>query len=91
MANQFQVTWIDRGARRTPLSKPRVQPDPAYPQGIDLDVSAGQEPTCVATLPYPAKRIGFYQVECRQCGYSVVCTTAGRVDDPRSIRMACKR
>jgi hypothetical protein len=41
-------------------------------------------------LPYPAKRIGHYRIECELCGLRVACTTAGRPDDPRSIRIACK-
>ena len=31
-----------------------------------------------------------YLVECTICGMSVVLTTAGRPDDPKSIRMPCK-
>lgn len=80
----FIIEWLDSGR------EPRVKPNPAYPNGIDLDVSDGQIPTCQAMLPYPAKRIGSYVVECRLCGIRIGCTTAGRPDDPRSIRIACK-
>lgn len=81
----MKVTWRDAGC------EPTQPPNPKYPMGIDLDVSNGAERTCKAALPYPAKRIGAYVIECPVCGARVSCTTAGRVDDPRSIKMACKR
>jgi hypothetical protein len=83
-AVQFEVTWID-GER-----DPQEKPNPAYPRGIDVDVSAGAAQACVAALPYPAKRIGAYKVLCRACGLSAGCTTAGRPDDPRSLKIACR-
>jgi hypothetical protein len=81
---RFTVTWYDRH------QEPQMPPDPAYPDGIDLDVSAGATPTCRVNLAYPAKRLGYYGVICRSCGFSTVCTTAGRPDDPRSIRLPCR-
>lgn len=54
-------------------------------------MTKGAVNSCVCELPYPAKRIGAYFVECKKCGYSVACTTAGRADDPRSIEMPCKQ
>lgn len=80
----MKITWHDAGR------EPRERPNPAYPNGIDLDASGGSMPTCTATLPYPAKRCGSYTVECETCGSRVGCTTAGRADDPRSIKVACK-
>jgi hypothetical protein len=82
MAANFKVEWIDRGAN------PTGQPNPAFPRGMDLDISQGQR-SCQGSLPYPAPRIGFYAVECRTCGANAIVTTAGRRDDPRSIRLAC--
>jgi hypothetical protein len=79
----FKVDWIDRGAN------PTQQPNPAHPRGVDLDLSQGR-PSCMAALPYPAPRIGFYRVECKRCGSNALITTAGRQDDPRSIKLACK-
>jgi hypothetical protein len=84
VAAQFSVEWIDRGR------EPQCAPDPAYPAGKDLDISWDGAPSCVAQLPYPAKRCGLYVVECKKCGASVACTTAGRADDPRSLRMPCQ-
>jgi len=81
---QFDVQWLDRGR------EPQVAPNPAFPDGIDLDLTDPGQPTCWTALPYPAKRCGTYVVECRICGLRVGCTTAGRPDDPRSIRMNCK-
>jgi len=84
MTGAFDVTWIDKER------EPKVKPNPAYPDGIDLDASGGAAITCTASLPHPAKRCGLYVVECLICGVKVGVTTAGRPDDPRSIKIACK-
>lgn len=81
---QFEIEWRDAG------SEPQCAPAPAFPSGIDLDFSDGADVACMVVLPYPAKRIGVYFVTCRRCGLRVACTTAGREDDPRSLRLACK-
>lgn len=83
MEQTMKVTWIDSGR------EPRCAPNPAYPGGKDLDISGGLR-SCVTALPYPAKRCGYYVVECEKCGLSIACTTAGRADDPRSLRIPCK-
>ena len=80
----MRVTWHDAGR------EPKCAPDPRYPLGIDVDSSGGAEASCKTSLPYPAKRCGQYLVACETCGQNVVVTTAGRVDDPRSVRIACK-
>lgn len=82
--SQFNIEWRDAGR------EPQVAPNPAYPNGIDLDMSNGARTTCFIPLPYPAKRIGAYVIECRICGLRMGCTTAGRPDDPRSVRLPCK-
>lgn len=84
MAGDFKVTWIDRGY------EPENAADPAYPFGRDLDASGGR-PSCRTSLPYPAKRCGYYVAECQTCGYRAIATTAGRHDDPVSITVACPR
>lgn len=81
---KFSVEWRDAG------KEPKCAPNPAFPLGIDLDVSDGAELACVTSLPYPAKRIGAFVIRCDVCGMSVGCTTAGRSDDPRSIKIPCK-
>lgn len=83
MEQAIRVTWHDAG------KEPRCEPNPKYPEGVDLDVSDGAKRTCTVALPYPAKRIGHFKVKCRACGLRTACTTAGRPDDPRSIKVAC--
>jgi hypothetical protein len=82
MSRQFKIKWHDSGR------EPQCEPDPDYPSGKDVDGSFGL-PSCETPLPYPARRCGHYVVRCRLCGYSVAITTAGRPDDPRSLRMPC--
>lgn len=80
---KFTVQWVDLER------EPQCEPNPAYPDGVDVDVSFGL-PACSASLPYPAKRCGFYRVKCQICGLAVGVTAAGRVDDPRSITIPCR-
>jgi hypothetical protein len=80
----IKVKWID-GHRVA-----RSRPNPQYPNGIDVDVSGGAFKTCITLLPYPALRCGFYSIKCDHCGLTGLITTAGRIDDPRSIKLACK-
>ena len=82
--SDLKVSWVDSGLW------PEADPDPTYPGGINVDISRGASKTCETSLPYPAKRIGHYMVECSSCGLKVAVTTAGRPDDPRSIRVACR-
>lgn len=82
----WKIEWID--TRR----EPRCASNPAYPNGIDIRLtteSAMLVPTCVRSLPYPAKRCGYYVVFCETCNQRVIVTTAGRPDDPRSLQLAC--
>ncbi len=81
--SDFTIQWLDGGR------EPQCAPDPRFPEGRDLDVSAGAAKTCETALPYPAKRCGAYLVVCRRCAYRVGVTTAGRPDDPRSVKIAC--
>jgi hypothetical protein len=85
MDAHFDLTWVDKGR------EPHSPPNPDYPDGIDLDSSGGAKLSCLVPLPYPARRCGDYIVYCRLCGLKVIATTAGRPDDPRSIKLACQR
>lgn len=85
MAEQWEIRWHDGGR------EPQCAPDPAYPEGIDVDASGGAVARCKTALPYPARRCGVYLVHCRLCGFRGAITTAGRPDDPRSVTVACKR
>lgn len=80
----MRVTWHDAGI------EPSCPPNPKYPNGIDLDASHGSPAACTADLPYPAKRCGTYLIECPDCGQCIRCTTAGRPDDPKSIKIPCR-
>lgn len=77
------VTWLDAGR------EPQNPPNPKYPKGMDVDFTQGARPWCKVKLKYPAPRCGSYLIQCRECDLSVLITTAGRVDDPRSIKLAC--
>lgn len=82
--NDLRVRWIDRGR------EPQCAPDPDFPHGIDVDASGGADRACTVALPYPAKRCGFWDIDCRVCGARVTLTTASRRDDPRSVRLGCR-
>jgi hypothetical protein len=82
--SNIKVTFLDGGR------SPRCQPNPAYPEGIDVDLSDGAAMTCMTTLPYPAPRCGLMLVVCKRCGFSAIVTVAGRQDDPRSAKLPCK-
>lgn len=81
--SDVEIEWVDSGR------EPQCAPDPAYPNGIVLDVSEGATKTCDIELPYPAKRCGTYRVRCTKCGLAVGITTAGRRDDPRGAKLGC--
>ena len=82
--SEIEIEWYD--AHR----EPQCEPNPNFPNGIDIDyVRSVDAKTCKVLLPYPAKRCGYYRVYCRTCGYSVLVTTAGRIDDPRSVVLPC--
>jgi hypothetical protein len=84
MAEQWRITWHDSGR------EPQCAPNPDYPDGIDVNMAVGAAKQCTTPLPYPARRCGFYEVFCRQCGLRAAITTAGRPDDPRSVTLPCK-
>ncbi len=80
----MKITFLDSGR------EPQCEPNPDYPLGMDVDMSEGAEVTCSTALPYPAPRCGAMVVECETCGIRVACTVAGRPDDPRSVKIACR-
>jgi hypothetical protein len=84
MKKQFTIEWLDSGR------EPQCKPNPDFPDGKDMDVSFGADKTCTIKLPYPAQRCGVYVITCGKCGLRVGVTTAGRPDDPKSARIACK-
>jgi hypothetical protein len=70
--------------------KAKVAPNPDYPDGIDVDLTNGKKVACLANLPYPAECCGILFVYCKKCGANAAITTAGRLDDPRRVKLACK-
>ena len=83
--SRLNVTWLD-GNR-----EPKCPPNPDFPNGIDVDVTRGAKVlTCETDLPYPAPRCGSWLIQCANCGQNVIVTAAGRVDDPRSIKLVCR-
>jgi hypothetical protein len=85
MTADCQIDWLDFGRA------PKCAPNPKYPNGVDMDASDGAALTCSVQLAHPAPGCGAYVVRCRACGNTVSVTTAGRPDDPRSLKMACRR
>jgi hypothetical protein len=84
MRKTVKIEWHDSGR------EPQHAPNPAYPNGVDIDASDGAETACTIKLPYPAKRCGAYVIDCLVCGTRSGVTTAGRADDPRSIKLPCQ-
>ena len=82
--SNLHVTWHGLGRVA------QCPPNPAYPVGIDVDGAAGVQPACQVDLPYPAPCVGRHLVVCRVCMVAAVITAAGRPDDPRTVRVACK-
>jgi len=83
--SQLKVTWQD-GKRQA-----KCPPDPRWPDGIHLDNTRGYAIlSCKTDLPYPAPQCGRWLIECDACGQKVIVTAAGRVDDPRSIKLVCQ-
>lgn len=83
-APHFSIEWIDSGR------EPQCAPNPDFPNGIDVEGCPPSVTACKVDLPYPAKRCGMYIVECSVCRFKVAVTTAGRPDDPRSVKIPCQ-
>ena len=80
----MKVTFHDSGR------EPKNPPDPAYPNGINIDISKGAGVCCLVELPYPAPRCGQWVIVCEECNQANVVTAAGRPDDPRTVKIACR-
>lgn len=79
----MHVEWLSDGR------KAKCAPDPAYPNGMDVDAAEGRA-GCTTSLPYPAPACGMWFITCPVCGHTALVTAAGRPDDPRSVRVPCK-
>jgi hypothetical protein len=60
-----------------------------HPEGRKV-AEALTDPGCIVELPYPSPRCGALVVTCVECGKVIALTVAGRTDDVRWFRMACK-
>lgn len=80
----IKVTWIDS------QREPQVPFNRDWPYGVCADIAQGK-PACVTELQWPAPRCGAFYVECDICGTNALITTAGRVDDPRSVKLPCDK
>lgn len=78
----FIIKWLDSGR------EPQCPPDPGFPDGVV--VRSGAKKFCRVELPYPARRCGFYWVQCTICHASMLLTTTGRPDDPKTVELPCK-
>lgn len=83
---KFEISYVERGG------PPKQPPNPAYPAGVDVDISLGAKRTCSTPLPYPVRspNVGTWMITCLVCGLRVGVTAASRPDDPRSVKVACK-
>lgn len=66
---------------------PKCAPDPAYPEGKDMDMTQGF-PGCAVTL-HQAPCCGTWIITCAVCNTAIGVTAAARPDDPRTIKIPC--
>jgi hypothetical protein len=98
----LQVEWFDEGrepqnphlTRATPTGSisTRARRIPAFDvkTGTVIAPDADRRSCFTFLRPYPTPRCGKFMVKCDVCGEMVIVTTAGRRDDPRSVRLPCK-
>lgn len=79
----FSYKFLDSGR------EPQCAPNPAYPEGMFLDLSDGKRGCCFS-VPYPAPRCGMIVATCDVCCYRAAFSVAGRPDDPRSVKLPCR-
>jgi len=69
--------------------KAQCPPNPAYPEGMDVDASIAGRESCRVDLPYPAPECGTWTITCLHCPFRLIVTAAGRPDDPRTVTVPC--
>lgn len=82
--NRFDIRWMDG---KTETERPS---DPRYATGMNVDLTFGQRPFCKAELQYPVPRCGQHVGRCVVCNFLIALMTAGRPDDPRTVKVPCK-
>lgn len=85
MAADFDITFKPSGR-----GKAQCEPNPAFPNGVTMNLVTPGAPSCTINLPYPAPECGMWRVKCKRCPFTVWITAAGRVDDPRVVMIACR-
>jgi hypothetical protein len=75
----------------TPSGRGKAQcpPNPAFPNGLTVNLAQEGQPSCTFILPYPAPECGHFLVSCTKCPRRLAVTAAGRADDPVSITIPC--
>ena len=81
---RFWARWVDQERVST------YPADPAYPHGAAIDVALDAAHACRLALPSPTVGCGLWVIKCRRCHYALCVGTAGRPDDPCSVRIPCK-
>jgi hypothetical protein len=81
---RISVRWLKRG------DMAQHPANPAYPDGVIVDLTNGQSQHCPVPMKYPAPEVGTWFILCRTCGYRAAVTAAGRADDPREVRLPCR-
>jgi hypothetical protein len=83
--DKFKITW----------SRHEHEPQPvnvSYPEGTHVDLSQKRQPACTVSVPYPTRpELGLLRIKCGACGAYAILPTCGRLDDPRSVKLACRR
>lgn len=84
MSVQFEIKFLSHHR------KPKCAPNPAFPDGMDVDLTQGAKVACLANVPYPAECCGIWIVKCSKCGFTAAITAADRPDDVRTAAIPCK-
>jgi len=84
VSEQHSIEFVPSGR-----GKAQCPPDPAYPEGIEIDLAGHAAAWCWVHLPYPAPECGHFVVRCKLCRFSAAVTAAGRPDDPKTLRIPC--
>jgi hypothetical protein len=82
-APHHKVEYISRGR------EPQVQFNRGFPWGKHIPNMEDGASCHVELEPWPTPECGLLYVECEVCGSNAMLTTAGRVDDPRSVDLPC--
>lgn len=83
--SDFEITFKPSGRGAA-----RCAADPEYPDGVRADGRTSPGAFCTIEFPYPAPECGMFLANCRECGFRIAVTAAGRADDPRSLTVSCR-